>query len=150
MTRSLVTFVHFVMFSKKNYITSCHGCTTHTPERGESKRVLSVLPKNTTPQPCLTSYKLVNNDDHLFQTLGIHSTVRTESEDSGDGGDVVTESERGRRGQERQPPGLTPKRTLILTPGLTLIPCLEPPVNTRDTVNTENKNMEASPQTRSR
>ena len=87
-----------------------------------------------------------NNHDHLLQTVGIRSTVRTEGEDSGDGGDVVTESAKGRRGRERLPPGLTPKPTLILT----LIPGLQLPVNTRDTVNTENKNVEASPQTRSR
>ena len=86
-----------------------------------------------------------NNHDHLLQTVGIH-TVRTEPENSGDGGDVVTESERGRRGRERLPPGLTPKPTLILT----LIPGLQLPVNTRDTVNTENKNVEASLQRRSR
>ena len=90
----------------------------------------------------------------MLQTLGIHSTVRTESEDSGDGGGVVTESAREGRGRERPPLGLTPRLTpiltLILTPGLTLNPGLENPVHSGDTKNTGNIDMEAALQTRSR
>lgn len=94
---------------------------------------------NTAHWPLGASHKLVYNH-HLFQTLEIHSTVRTEGEDTGDGGDVVTESARGRKGQNRPPPGLTP----VLTPSL------DRPVNTRDTVYTGNKDMETALQTRSR
>ena len=100
-------------------------------------------------QERLASYMLVN-DHYIFQTLGIHSTVRTESRASGDGGDDVTESARGRKGRERPQLRLTPQLTMIPTPGLTLNPSLDHPVNTEDTVNTGNIDMVAALQTRSR
>ena len=112
-----------------------------------------VLPKtqHSGPVSPLPSWLL---NHYMLQTLGIHSTVRTESEDSGHGGGVVTESARERRGRERPPLGLTPRLTptltLILTPGLTLNPGLENPVNSGDTKNTGNIDMEAALQTRSR